>query len=171
MTGTSCRAEITTSITGTPRATAFRRGTLRFIGMARRPLHGSYDDDRRAASAAGPGALPMHWKLLVALVLAPALATAAGPAPDGRWQGVVEIPGRPLSLTLDLAADAAGQWQGSVTMPALGVAGVPLRNVVVADGRVTFSLTGSLDSSRFGTASVEARLDSPTALAGRFSQA
>ncbi len=113
----------------------------------------------------------MHWKLLAALVLAPVLADAAGPVPEGRWQGVIEVPGRPLTLTLDLAADTAGQWQGSVTMPALGVAGVALRNVVVADGRVTFSLTGALDSSRLGTASVEARLDSPGALSGTFSQA
>lgn len=113
----------------------------------------------------------MHWKLLAVLALAPVLVDAAGPVAEGRWQGVIEIPGRPLTLTLDLAPAAAGQWQGSVTIPALGIAGVPLRNVVVADGRVTFSLTGSLDSSRLGAASVEARLDSPGALSGRFSQA
>ena len=113
----------------------------------------------------------MRYDLPMVLAFAAGLASAADPAPEGRWQGVVEIPGRPLPMTLDLAPDAAGQWHASVTLPALGIAGVPARNVVVSGGQVTFALTGALDSSSFGTASVDAVLDPSKGLAGRFMQA
>jgi hypothetical protein len=108
----------------------------------------------------------MRSKLLMVLALAPMLAAAAEPVPEGRWQGVIEIPGRPLRMTLDLAPDTSGQWHGSVTVPALGLAGVSVKDVVVTSAGVSFALTGAFDSSRFGTARVEARFDSSAALAG-----
>jgi hypothetical protein len=113
----------------------------------------------------------MRSKLSLPLFLVPLIAGAAGSAPEGRWQGTVDIPGRPVGMTLDLAASPAGQWQGSVTMPSLGLAGVALKDVVVSEGRVTFALTGALDSERFGTARVEAALANAAALNGTFAHA
>jgi len=108
--------------------------------------------------------------LVVALVVAPMLAHAAGSALPGRWQGVVQIPGRPVAVTLDLGTDATGQWQGSITAPALGLAGAPLKELAVSTGRVTFALSGAFDGSRYGTARVDVAIDQHATLAGSFMQ-
>ena len=106
----------------------------------------------------------------VAMVVAPMIARAAELSAEGRWQGVIEIPGRPVHATLDVALDAAGVWQGSLTMPALGLAGAPVKEVVVSGRRVTFAFTGAFDGSRYGTARVDATLAGTTSLSGRFMQ-
>ena len=112
----------------------------------------------------------MPW-IVLAFALVPALAVAAAPAHEGRWQGVVDVPGRPLRVTLDLAADAAGRWSGSMIIPALGIAGAPLKDIVVDAERITFALTGTLDSARVGATTVDARLDRRLTLAGKLTQA
>jgi hypothetical protein len=60
-------------------------------------------------------------------------ASGAWPATDpaGRWEGVADIPGRPLRLVLDLDRDAQGRWAGSATLPGRGVKGVQIEPLAV----------------------------------------
>ena len=49
------------------------------------------------------------------LLLASALISRADENAAGRWEGTVQIPGRPLEVIVDLAARVAtGGWQGSI---------------------------------------------------------
>ena len=112
----------------------------------------------------------MRMIFAVAMAVAPMIAQAAEPSAEGRWQGVIEIPGRPVAATVDVAPDAAGAWQGSLTIPALGLAGAPVKEVVVSGRRITFAFTGAFDASRYGTARVDATLAGTTSLSGRFMQ-
>jgi hypothetical protein len=36
---------------------------------------------------------------------------------SGRWEGSVQIPGRELTLIVDLAQDDQGSWIGSIIIP------------------------------------------------------
>ena len=52
------------------------------------------------------------------LLLASAFISRADENASGRWEGTVQIPGRPLEVIVDLAAKSdKGGWQGSVTIP------------------------------------------------------
>jgi hypothetical protein len=57
-----------------------------------------------------------------------------------------------------------------LTIPALGLAGAPVKEVVVSGRRVTFAFTGAFDGSRYGTARVDATLGGTTSLSGMFMQ-
>lgn len=106
---------------------------------------------------------------LLGLALVPALGVAATPA--GRWQGVVEIPGRPLALVVDVAQDADGRWIGSVIVPALGVKGAPIEHVTSDAGGVAFDFGRLLASPAYGPAHFAARLQADGAMAGEMRQA
>ena len=106
---------------------------------------------------------------LLGLALVPALGVAA--TLDGRWQGVVDIPGRPLALVVDVAQDGDGRWIGSVIVPALGAKGAPLANVTSDAGGVAFDLGRLLASPAYGPAKFAARLQADGAMAGEMRQA
>jgi hypothetical protein len=83
------------------------------------------------------GAAPFLFGLgLAACAGAHAAADAAG-----RWEGVADIPGRPLRLVVDLDRDSQGRWQGSAILPGRGVKGVPLDGLAVDGCDVRFALT------------------------------
>ena len=111
----------------------------------------------------------MFRNALLGLALVPALGVAATPA--GRWQGVVEIPGRPLALVVDVAQDADGRWIGSVIVPALGVKGAPIEHVTSDAGGVAFDFGRLLASPAYGPAHFAARLQADGAMAGEMRQA
>jgi hypothetical protein len=67
---------------------------------------------------------------------------------SGRWEGIVEIPGRPLRLVLDLAPGDSGNWTGSATVPGFNVKGTPLSNLVVSVSEVEFTIKGVLGDPR-----------------------
>ena len=62
----------------------------------------------------------------------------------GRWEGKVEIPGRPFTLVIDLAPDGSGHWTGSAIAPGLGVKGAALANLNVKDDAVEFAVPNVL---------------------------
>jgi hypothetical protein len=82
--------------------------------------------------------------LAAALALLAPLALAAA---DGRWEGLIAVPGAPQRLVLDIATDAAQRWSGSVILPGRGVAGAPLRDLSVDASLVRFSLAAALPFS------------------------
>ena len=97
-------------------------------------------------------------------------ATAAGAAPDaaGRWEGVVDIPGRPLRLVVDLDHDARGRWSGSVVLPERGVKGAPLDALSVAGCDVRFGLAAAFAGGGGAAPQVALACAADGALAGSF---
>ncbi len=91
---------------------------------------------------------------------------AAGALLSGRWEGVVEIPGRDLRLIIDLAQDDQGRWTGSAILPGFGVKGAVLKDVVAGDGSVAFAITGAL-----GVPTIKGSLAPDGTLSGDFQQA
>jgi hypothetical protein len=88
------------------------------------------------------------------------LAQSADPI-SGRWEGTVEIPGRPVILVVDLASES-GHWIGSATVPRFNVKGAPLANLTVSGSQVEFTVQGVL-----GDPKVKAQL-ADGALKGEF---
>jgi hypothetical protein len=102
-----------------------------------------------------------------------ALAAAGGAAaqnPEGRWQGPLDIPGRPLQLVVDLGRDSAGVWAASIIIPGLGIKGAPAKNVVVTDAGLTFDIGTALGSSGGAPARIDARLTPAGKMAGELKQ-
>jgi len=109
--------------------------------------------------------------MLVALfAAAPALAAAAGPDLEARWVGTVAIPGRELSIVVDLAPDASGAWAGSIIVAGLGIKGAPLANLVVGADEVAFDLGEVLASPADGPARIRARRAPGGELQGEMTQ-
>jgi len=83
------------------------------------------------------------WTAAVVLAVG-ALPLQAAPPAEGRWEGVAEIPLSPQVIVVDLEPDKEGTWHGSVVLPGRGVKGAPLRELVVDDARIAFSLTSAM---------------------------
>ena len=101
----------------------------------------------------------MKSRLAVLLWVLPGALVFASVAPDspspisGRWEGTVQIPGRPFTLVVDLSSDQTGNWIGSVIVPGFNVKGAPLSDLVVKDAEVAFVIHEAL-----GNPSVKGRL-------------
>ena len=84
----------------------------------------------------------------------------------------MQIPGRQLTLIVDLAAESGGgDWQGSITIPGLGLKGAPLSDIALNGGDIVFSIKGALADQRTGPAKFNARFVGDGKLAGDFVQA
>jgi hypothetical protein len=115
---------------------------------------------------AASGEPVMRRPLAMLLLFVPVFASAQ-PA-EGRWEGVIHIPGRELSVVVDLAK-AGGAWSGSLIVPTLGIKGAPLANIVVDDCDVAFDVGASLRGPNDAPASFKAHVGGAT-MAGRFTQ-
>ena len=105
------------------------------------------------------------------LLLASAFLSRADENAAGRWEGTVQIPGRQLTLIVDLAAESGGgDWQGSITIPGLGLKGAPLSDIALNGGEIVFSTNGALADQRTGPAKFNARFVGDGKLAGDFVQ-
>ncbi len=107
------------------------------------------------------------------LLLASALVSRADENAAGRWEGTVQIPSRELMLIVDLAAGSgdSGGWQGSITIPGLGIKGAPLTDIAVKSDDVVFSIKSALADQRAEPAKFKGHLDGDKKLAGNFEQA
>jgi hypothetical protein len=107
------------------------------------------------------------------LLLASSLLSRADENAAGRWEGTVQIPERELVLIVDLAAgsgDSAG-WQGSITIPGLGIKGAPLTDIASTGDNVAFAIKNALADQRAGPAKFNAHFVAGGKLAGNFVQA
>src|SRR6266478_3269100 len=68
-----------------------------------------------------------------AFLLASGTVGRAEESASGRWEGSVQIPGRELTLIVDLAQDSHGLWIGSIIIPGLDIKGVLLTEIAVKD--------------------------------------
>ena len=94
--------------------------------------------------------------LFCVLLATVAFASMAAELPSpifGRWEGTVQIPGRPFTLVIDLSSDQTGKWAGSVIVPGFNVKGAPLTDLAVKDTDIAFVIRGVL-----GNPSVKGRL-------------
>src|SRR2546427_8854893 len=106
------------------------------------------------------------------LLLASAYISRADENADGRWEGTVQIPGRPLEVIVDLAAKGdKGEWQGSITIPGLGIKGTPLSDIALNGDNLAFAMKSALADQRTGPAKFNGRFAGDGKLAGDFVQA
>jgi hypothetical protein len=112
----------------------------------------------------------MRRPILLMLLGFPALACAAVPWPEGRWEGSVLVPEKELRLVVDLAQDSAGGWVGSLIVPGLGIKGAPLAKIVVTGADLSFDAGRALESPTYGPAVFNAHLVSADAMSGDMRQ-
>jgi hypothetical protein len=107
------------------------------------------------------------------LLLASAFISRADENAAGRWEGTVQIPGRQLTLIVDLAAETGGGggWQGSITIPGLGLKGAPLSDIALKGADIVFSIKSALADQHTGPAKFDAHFGDDGKLAGNFVQA
>ena len=106
------------------------------------------------------------------LLLVSAFISRADEKAAGRWEGTVQIPGRPLEVVVDLAAKSdEGRWEGSITIPGLGIEGAPLSDVALNGDNVAFSIKSALAEQHTGPAKFNGRVGGDGKLAGDFLQA
>lgn len=115
-----------------------------------------------------PGRSRASKWLLLAMGLAASAAVQAGPDASGRWEGVADIPGRPLQLVVDLDRDGQGAWQGSAILPGRGVKGAPLDGLAVDGCEVRFALTAAFPGGDTLQPKVALACQADGSLAGTF---
>jgi len=109
--------------------------------------------------------LLVPWIAAGGLVACAGATAASGVA--GRWEGVVDVPGNPLRLVIDLAPGAGGAWEGSAILPDRGVKGAPLATLAVAGCDVRFDLSAAFPGGGAAPA-VALACAGEDALAGEF---
>lgn len=110
----------------------------------------------------------MRHTIITLLACLPALAVGA--APEGRWEGRAQIPGRELHLVVDLQETSAAVWTGSIIVPGMGVKGAALSNITVAGRDVAFDVASALGDAKVRPPSFRARLQTDDTMTGEMSQ-
>src|SRR5438046_10681947 len=95
-----------------------------------------------------------RMRIAFILLIASALVSRADENAAGRWEGTVQIPSHELVLVVDLVAGRGdgGGWQGSITIPGLGIKGAPLTDIAVKSDDLVFSIKSPLTDQRPGPA-------------------
>lgn len=109
-------------------------------------------------------------RLLAIILFASAALASAAESAAGRWEGIVQIPGRELKLVVDLSDDGGKGWVGSIIVPGFGVKGAPLTDLKISGADVAFAIKGALGNDRVGHAELKAHLTADGHLAGNFLQ-
>jgi len=86
---------------------------------------------------------------------------------SGRWEGALQIPGRELTLIVDLAQDGQGSWIGSIIIPGLDVKGALLTEIAVKGSGASFAIK----TARGLEATLKGNLNPDGTLAGDFVEA
>ena len=103
------------------------------------------------------------------LLLAWVLLAHGGEPPAGRWEGSANLPGQELKFVLDLEASDSG-WNGSLSIPDLGLKGAALAAIEVHGADITFTTKTALADQRNGPAKFKAHLSTDGKMAGDFMQ-
>jgi CubicO group peptidase (beta-lactamase class C family) len=62
-------------------------------------------------------------------------------SPAGRWEGVIQLPGQVLAISVELV-NAGGTWSGTIDIPAQGAHGLPLEKLAIEPPKVRFAIGG-----------------------------
>lgn len=76
----------------------------------------------------------------VAVLLPGAGASASSFA--GYWDGSVKLPGMALDIHVHLTQGEDGAWSGTIDIPMQGAKDIPLSNITVAGGAISFAIAG-----------------------------
>lgn len=89
--------------------------------------------------------------VIVALMLfSSSIVIAQTPAdPSGRWEGLVHLPNQTLTIEINLAKNARGDWDGTFGELQQGIKALPLASVSVENRAVKFLVKGSDEGSLF----------------------
>ena len=79
--------------------------------------------------------------LLAAPLLAHSAAASDAGGLEGYWEGAIEIPGRPLAISLNFAKKGDA-WSGEVSIPAQRAKDLPLSQIKISGSDVSFAMTG-----------------------------
>ncbi len=109
-------------------------------------------------------------RLIATLFFASSLFGNAAEIAAGRWEGSVQIPGRELTVIVDLAQDKAGVWVGSIIVPGLDIKGAPLADIAVKGSEAAFAIKNALRGPHVGEAKFRGHLNDQGALVGDFLQ-
>lgn len=90
----------------------------------------------------------MRHLLLPLLLCAPALVAQSGSDLAGDWTGAIRLPNGELKVSVSLALQGA-IWSGRISIPNQGAKDLPLGDVQVATGSVSFALAGIPGDPRF----------------------
>ena len=96
--------------------------------------------DRRAAQRGSTSRVLLVLVVVLASGLTAPLAGDAGI--DGHWEGAIEIPGTPLAINVDFAADPDGSLTGDISIPAQGLRDLALTELSKDGQQVTFKIPG-----------------------------
>jgi len=67
----------------------------------------------------------------------------------GRWEGAVQVPGRPFALVVDLAPGDGRPWMGSAIAPGMNVKGAPPSKLTINGAGLGVPTHGVVDGGRF----------------------
>jgi len=109
-------------------------------------------------------------RVLPALLIFSAAICNAAELTPGRWEGVVRIPERDLTVVVDLDRGAGNDWMGSITVVGLDIKGAPLSDIVMKAPEIAFSAQ-TAPPPRGLQATFKGKLDSSGMLSGSFIQA
>jgi hypothetical protein len=104
-------------------------------------LSGSYEGQLQNGSFAG------RWRqegsefpMQLSPYTAPVLSQAAKDTLKGSWVGALEIPGGKLTIVARFETNAAGEFAAFLDSPDQGANGLPVTDVMLADGKLTFRI-------------------------------
>ncbi|HEX9001850.1 MAG TPA: serine hydrolase [Blastocatellia bacterium] len=83
------------------------------------------------------------------LGLVTALAASQQNSIAGHWEGAIKLPGGALNISVDFSAAADGRLSATITIPQQGAKDLPLSDVGVANGEVSFALPGVPGDPKF----------------------
>jgi hypothetical protein len=109
-------------------------------------------------------------RILVGALLGSVSLACVATELEGRWEGIVRVPERPLRLIVDLSRDSAGAWSGSIVVPGLGIKGAPLSNIAADRAQLRFESRQALAEQTYGAATFEAKLAADGTLAKEMQQ-
>jgi hypothetical protein len=72
------------------------------------------------------------------LLWAPCLHAQAPADPSGHWEGAIRAPDKEVKIEVDLAKNRAGEFSGTISIPAENLKGLPLKKVAVEGRSVNF---------------------------------
>jgi pimeloyl-ACP methyl ester carboxylesterase len=72
--------------------------------------------------------------LLCVVVFASGAVAQAGDEAGGHWEGRIELPNGSMGVKVDLALEA-GEWTGTIDIPAQGATGLPLTGIAIEEAK------------------------------------
>lgn len=79
---------------------------------------------------------------IVLMIIPLSLMSDEVPSLEGRWEGIIDIPGMKLNIDIDFSQKDDGSWAGDISIPAQNAKNLPLSNINLKGKEVTFKITG-----------------------------